>query len=106
MGRDAFNPFIITGEDTSIIEDVYLLAALITFDPGITYSLRYDKVSGRVAYEVHGRISEPMRRYYAGEVASLKTYIGHVKALRSAAFALKNSVKGEGATTVKKMEVR
>lgn len=106
MGRDAFNPFIITGENTSIIEYIYLLAALITFDPGITYSLRYDKTSGRVAYEVHGRISEPMRRYYAGEVASLKTFIGHVKALRSAAFALKNSVKGEGATSVKKMEVR
>lgn len=104
MAGNSFNPFIITGENTSIIEDVYLLAALLTFDPGITYSPRYDKISGRVAFEVHGRISEPMRRYYAGEVASLKTYIGHVKVLRSAVFALKNSVKGEMA--VKKMEVR
>ncbi|MBT0652039.1 hypothetical protein [Geomobilimonas luticola] len=106
MAGNSFNPFIITGENTSIIEDIYLLAALITFDPRITYSLRYDKVSGRVAYEVHGRVSEPMRRYYAGEVASLKTFIGHVKALRSAAFALKNSVKGEGAKNIVNVDIR
>ena len=106
MGRDAFNPFIITGDNTSIIEDVYLLAALITFDSSITYSLRCDKMSGRISYVVHGEISDPMRRYYDGEVASLKTYVGNVKALRSAAFALKNSVKSETLTTDKQMDVR
>jgi len=80
---------VIKGQNTSIIEDTYLLAALITFDPSITYYPRRDS-AGNVSFEVKGEISDKMGRLYAGETASLKTYIANLKTLRSAIFALKN----------------
>lgn len=81
---------IIKDQTTSIIEDTYLLAALLTFDPSIQYSPRRD-ITGNVSFEVSGRIADKMGRYYAGETASLKTYISNLKALRTAIFAMKNS---------------
>jgi hypothetical protein len=81
---------IIKDQTTSIIEDTYLLAALLTFDPSIRYSPRRDS-TGNVSFEVSGRIADKMGRYYAGETASLKTYISNLKALRAAIFAMKNS---------------
>jgi hypothetical protein len=77
-------------QETSIIEDTYLLAALLTFDPTLSYSPRRDE-AGKVSFEVHGRIADNMGRFYSGEDAPLKTYIGNLKALRSAIFALRGS---------------
>jgi hypothetical protein len=79
----------IKDQTTSIIEDTYLLAALLTFDPSIRYSPRRDS-TGNVSFEVSGRIADKMGRYYAGETASLKTYISNLKALRTAIFSMKN----------------
>ena len=92
MGNREHASIIIKGQDSSIIEDTYLLAALVTFDPSIKYSPRRD-AEGKVSFEVQGKISDDMGRLYAGETASLKTYISNLKALRSAIFALRSTVK-------------
>lgn len=81
---------IIKNQTTSIIEDTYLLAALLTFDPNIKYYAKRDS-TGNVSFEVIGKISDKMGLLYAGESASLKAYISNLKTLRSAIFALKNS---------------
>ena len=81
---------VIKSQTTSIIEDTYLLAALLTFDPSIKYNPLRD-AAGKVSFEVEGKISDEMGRLYAGETAPLKTYISNLKALRSAIFALKSS---------------
>lgn len=81
---------IIKNQNTSIIEDTYLLAALLTFDPSIKYYPKRD-ITGNVTFEVTGKISDKMGLLYSGEMASLKTYISNLKTLRSAIFALKNS---------------
>lgn len=90
-------PFAIKDYDVSIIEDVYLLAGLLTLDSTIHYSPLRNSV-GRVVFEVHGRIADNMGRLYAGEPASLATYINHLKSLRSAIFALKKPVNDMGAS--------
>ncbi len=82
-------PFLITGNDTSIIEDTYLLAALLTFDPTISYRARRDR-SGYIAFEVKGRIADAMGRYYANESTPIGLYITNLKRLRATIFALKN----------------
>jgi hypothetical protein len=89
---------IVTSQTTSIIEDTYLLAALLTFDPSIKYSPVRD-ASGKVSFEVEGKIADDMGRLYAGETAPLTTYIRNLKTLRSTIFALK-SVKRPGSHTV------
>lgn len=89
-------PFVIEDYDVSIIEDVYLLAGLLTLDSTIHYSPRRNS-AGRVVFEVHGRIADDMGRLYAGEPASLATYINHLKSLRAAIFALKRPVNDMGA---------
>lgn len=81
---------IIKSQNVSIIEDTYLLAALLTFDPSISYYPKRDS-TGNVSFEVKGKISDKMELLYAGETAPLKTYIANLKSLRSAIFALKNS---------------
>lgn len=81
---------IIKDRNTSIIEDTYLLAALLTFEPSIKYNPRLD-ASGKVAFEVEGRISDEMGRLYAGDGAPLTTYISNLKMLRSAIFALRST---------------
>ena len=81
---------VIKSQTTSIIEDTYLLAALLTFDPSIKYNPRRD-ANGKVSFEVEGKISDEMGRLSAGETASLKTYISNLKSLRSAIFALKST---------------
>jgi hypothetical protein len=83
---------IIKNQTTSIIEDTYLLAALLTFDPSIKYYPKRDS-TGNVSFEVIGKISDKMGLLYSGEMASLKTYIANLKMLRSVIFALKNSSK-------------
>lgn len=82
---------IIKSQTLSIIEDTYLLAALLTFDPSISYYPKKDSATGNVSFEVKGKISDKMELLYAGETAPLKTYIANLKSLRSAIFALKNS---------------
>ncbi len=80
---------VVTGQNTSIIEDTYLLAALLTFDPNITYKPRRES-NGKVSFEVNGKISTEMGKLYAGETAPLQTYIRNLKALRSKIFALRS----------------
>ncbi len=82
-------PFLITGNDTSIIEDTYLLAALLTFDPTISYKPLRDR-SGYIAFEVKGRIADAMGRYYANESTPIGQYITNLKKLRTTIFALKS----------------
>lgn len=91
MGKK-HSDIIIKNQSTSIIEDTYLLAALLTFDPSITYYPKRDG-SGNVSFEVTGRIADEMGRFYSGETAPLQTYITNLKRLRSAIFALKNSCR-------------
>lgn len=88
-------PFFITGNDSSIIEDTYLLAALLTFDPGISYKPLRDR-SGYVAFEVKGRIADAMGRYYANESTPIEQYITNLKRLRATIFALKSSAPHSG----------
>jgi hypothetical protein len=85
-----FTAITIKDQETSIIEDTYLLAALVTFDPTIKYSPLQDP-SGKVSFEVHGKIADKMGQLYAGDSASLKTYISNLKSLRSAIFALRST---------------
>lgn len=80
---------IIKDQHTAIIEDTYLLAALLTFEPTIKYNPRVDD-SGKVAFVVEGRIADKMGLLYAGEPAPIKTYISNLKSLRSAIFALRS----------------
>ncbi len=82
-------PFVMTGKDSSIIEDTYLLAALLTFDPSISYTPLRDR-SGYVAFEVRGRIADAMGRYYANEQTPIGQYIANLKRLRATIFALKS----------------
>lgn len=93
MGNKDHTSITIKNQNTSIIEDTYLLAALLTFDPSITYYPLRDS-SGKVSFEVKGKISDEMGRLFAGEAAPLKTYIRNLKTLRTAIFALKSSYKG------------
>lgn len=81
---------VIKDQETSVIEDSYLVAALVTLDPSITYSPIVE-AGGKVLFRVHGKISDDMGRLYAGEAASLAMYISNLKACRSAIFALRNS---------------
>lgn len=95
MGKK-HSDIIIKNQNTSIIEDTYLLAALLTLDPSITYFPKRDKL-GNVSFEVTGKISDKMGQLYSGEMAPLKTYIANLKRLRSAIFALKNSCRKKDA---------
>lgn len=90
MGNKNHVGIIIKNQNTSIIEDTYLLAALLTFDPSITYYPLQDD-SGNVSFEVKGKIADDLGRLFAGEAAPLKTYISNLKTLRSAIFALRNA---------------
>ena len=92
MGANQHPAFVIKDQNTSIIEDTYLLAALLTFDPSIEYYPLRDSL-GRVSFEVYGKISDQMRRLYEGEPAPVQKYISNLKALRSAIFALKSTYK-------------
>ena len=80
----------------TVIEDTYLLAALLTFAPGLSYVPRRN-ADGRISFVVTGRIADEMGRLYAGESAPLKDYIANLKALRAKIFAL----KGVGVPTEK-----
>jgi len=82
-------PFVMTGTDSSVIEDTYLLAALLTFDPAISYKPLKDR-SGYIAFEVRGRIADAMGRYYANEQTPIGQYIANLKRLRATIFALKS----------------
>lgn len=97
-------PFIIKDRNTSIIEDTYLLAALLTFDPSIRYYPLLNE-AGRVSFEVHGRIADQMRRLYEGEAAPVNEYISNLKSLRSAIFALKNTFECGRSTVSSSPEV-
>ena len=94
MGNTAkmHSSIIMKSQTTSIIEDTYLLAALLTFDPNIKYNPVRD-AAGKVSFEVEGKIANEMGRLFAGEAASLKTYISNLKTLRSAIFALKSTFR-------------
>ena len=97
QGRDQMGtrddiPIIIKNNNTSIIEDAYLVAALVTLDPNVVYYPILNK-TGRVAFEVKGVISDKLERLYAGETAPLEAFIGNHKKLRAAIFKLKNTYK-------------
>lgn len=85
-----YSPVIINGKNMSVIEDTYLLAALMTFEPSISCTPFWNE-SGKVAFEVAGPISDGMRRYFSGEQASLSTYTTKLKYLRSSIFAMRKS---------------
>ncbi|HEY6008704.1 MAG TPA: hypothetical protein VIU40_10315 [Geobacteraceae bacterium] len=82
-------------ETVAYIEDTYLLAALVTFDPDIRYTPVIDR-AGRVAFEVSGNTAPLIGRLYAGESAPIATYISNLKALRSAIFAMKKAGNADG----------
>lgn len=88
-----FKSIIIKDQETSIIEDSYLVAALVTLDPTIKYK-PVQGADGKVSFQVQGKISDEMGRIYSGESASLSTYISNLKACRSAIFALRSSQRG------------
>ncbi|RII26176.1 MAG: hypothetical protein CXR31_10745 [Geobacter sp.] len=92
MAMNQHSAFVMKDQNTSIIEDTYLLAALLTFDPSIKYFPKRDS-TGRVSFEVYGKIADQMRRLYDGESAPVSSYISNLKALRSAIFALKSTFK-------------
>ena len=83
------------GQKVSIIEDTYLLAAMVTFDPSIRYFPVLDQM-GRVAFEVHGSTGTVLAKLYDGESAPITTYISNLKALRSAIFAMKKTSGRDG----------
>jgi len=85
-----YHPGIINENGLSLIEDTYLLAALMTFEPSISCKPRWNE-SGKVVFEVLGPISDGMRRYFAGEQASLSKYASTLKFLRSSIFAMRKS---------------
>lgn len=89
-----FKAIIIKDQETSIIEDSYLVAALVTLDPSIKYT-PVQGTDGKVSFQVHGKISDEMGRLFSGESASLSTYINNLKACRSAIFALRSN-QGRG----------
>ncbi len=88
-----FKSIIIKDQETSIIEDSYLVAALVTLDPSIKYT-PVQGGDGKVSFQVHGKISDEMGRLFSGESASLSTYINNLKACRSAIFALRSNQRG------------
>jgi len=90
MAMNQHNKVIFIDNQTSIVEDTYLLAALITFDPTISYS-PVKNANGKIAFEVKGRISDNMGKMYQGEMAPLNTYVSNLKSLRSIIFAMKNT---------------
>ena len=94
MGNQEHPPLIMKGQNTSVIEDTYLLAALLTFDPHISY-YPICSSSGRVSFVVKGKVADKIGRLFAGEEAPLEAYIRNLKTLRSAIFALKNTHKHE-----------
>jgi hypothetical protein len=85
-----YNPVIINGENISVIEDTYLLAALLTFDPSISCIPIWNE-NGKVVFEVEGSISEGMRRYFSGEPAPLSVYTSKLKYIRSSIFSMRKS---------------
>lgn len=85
-----YHPVIMNGNNQSIIEDTYLLAALMTFEPSISFNLVWND-SGKVVFAVEGPISEGMNRYFSGEQAPLSIYTSKLKYLRSSIFAMRNS---------------
>lgn len=104
MGNKEHTSIIIKNQNTSIIEDTYLLAALLTFDPTITYYPVQDG-QGKVSFEVHGKIADNMGRLYAGDTAPLQSYISNLKTLRSAIFALKSTFQRGGAVPFRKRAI-
>lgn len=92
MGTRDDIPIIVKNNNTSIIEDAYLVAALVTLDPNVVYYPVLNK-TGRVAFEVKGSISDKLERLYSGEPAPLEAFIGNHKKLRAAIFKLKNTYR-------------
>ncbi len=90
MAAESFAPMQKDEEAVAYIEDTYLLAALITYDPSIKYTPVMDR-GGRVAFEVRGNTAPLIGKLYAGEGAPLTSYISNLKALRSAIFAMKKA---------------
>lgn len=85
-------PIIVKNLNTSIIEDAYVVAALVTLDPKlIYYPVLNDR--GRVAFEVKGEITDKLQRLYGGEAACLEAFISNLKKLRASIFKLKNAYK-------------
>jgi hypothetical protein len=82
-------------QKVTIIEDTYLLAAMVTFDPSIRYFPVLDH-GGRVAFEVDGGTGAVLAKLYDGESAPITTYISNLKALRSAIFAMKKTGNADG----------
>jgi hypothetical protein len=85
-----YNPVIMNGQNQSIIEDTYLLAALMTFEPSISFDLIWND-RGKVVFAVEGPISDGMQRYFSGEQAPLSIYTSKLKYLRSSIFAMRKS---------------
>jgi hypothetical protein len=90
MANQETVPFVVKSQNMTVIEDTYLLAALLTFAPGLSYVPRRN-ADGRISFLVTGRIADEMGRLYAGEAAPLKDYIANLKALRAKIFALKGA---------------
>ena len=79
-------------EDEWIVDDVYLLAAILTFAPETPYRL-WSSEQGRVVFRVWDDLAEPFRRLDAGEEVPLDAYINKLKTLRSEVFAFKSGPK-------------
>jgi hypothetical protein len=89
------------GSNEAIIEDTYLLAAMITFDPDLSW-LPTTTGAETVGFCVSGRIADAMGRYFKGEAAPLQQYSTNLKRLRSSIFAYrhKNGHPNQKAATI------
>jgi len=89
-----YNPVIINDKNLSVIEDIYLLAALKTFEPSIS-STPFWNDSGKVVFRVEGPISDGMRRYFSGESAPLSAFTTKVKSLRNEVYAMRQGLRSK-----------
>ena len=70
----------------AIMEDSYMLAAMITLDPDLTWAPQPISVD-RFGFRVKGGIADAMGRFLKGETAPLQLYCANLKMLRAAIFA-------------------
>jgi hypothetical protein len=82
MGMNQENSF-------SLVKDIYLLSALLTYDPNLKFCPRMG-VNGKVFFEVRGQIADKIERLHSGEAAPLDLFISNLKKLHSTIFDMKN----------------
>ena len=80
---------MIQEQNISLVKDIYLLSALLTYDPSLKYCPRMGG-NGKVFFEVRGSIADKIGRLHSGEAAPLDLFISNLKKLHSAIFDMKS----------------